>query len=96
MSQPRRRFIDWNRPALPAAAELLLDELADAPGDLSQLVVVVPGGRAGRRLLELLLHQPEARGVGLAPPEIITLRWLPERLYPAARPFASGLVQRLN
>lgn len=101
MTQIRRIFIDWKQPSLPAAAELLLDGkvLPSAgrllPGDLSDTIAVVPGGRAGRRLLEILVEKAEARGVGLSPPAIITVGGLPELLYPPQRPFASDLVQRL-
>lgn len=92
-----RVFLGWERPFLPAAAEWLFRR--DAPQtlwDLSGEVLVVPGSRARRRLLELLVtcaanggSVEEAGGaaggsLGLIPPQIVTLGELPELLYPAA------------
>ena len=90
-----RRLIDWNKPALPAAAGLLLDEFCATPGDLSGAVVVGPGGRVNRRLLEFLVIEADRRGVMLAPPEIITVGVLPELLYAPRLPFADEMTQRL-
>ncbi|MEX2176056.1 MAG: PD-(D/E)XK nuclease family protein [Pirellulaceae bacterium] len=91
-----RHFLGWSQPALPAAADWLLarytreDEL-----DLSQAIVVLPGGRAGRRLLELLVAASDARSLVLTPPTITTEHKLPELLYQPKRPFANTLVQNL-
>ena len=53
----RRIFLDWSKSALPAAAEYLIGRCAkDGVLDLSGLIVIVPGSRAGRRLLEILVH----------------------------------------
>ena len=62
--------------------------------DLSELLVILPGGRAGRRLLELLLDGAEARGRALRPPRIATLGALPEILFPPVRPEPGPLVER--
>lgn len=62
--------------------------------DLSEVFVVLPGARAGRRLLELLLEPCEAEGWSLRPPRVATLGGLPELLFPPARPEPSPLLLR--
>ena len=97
-----RRFLDWKRPALVSAAEWLRekyrrkDEASTRTLDLRGVIVVVPGGRAGRRLLELLVERAEADGLVLFPPLITTEGRLPELLYTPKRPFASELTQLLG
>lgn len=91
-----RQYLDWKAPALPAAAEYLLaryrrgDEV-----DLSQVLVVLPVLRAGRRLLELLVQRTNEQSLLFTPPEIMTEGKLPERLYTPKRPFADDLTQHL-
>ena len=51
-----RLFLDWDRHALPAAVDWLAERHArDGVLDLSEQLLVLPGSRAGRRLLELLV-----------------------------------------
>ena len=57
--------------------------------------MVVPGARAGRRLLELLVDHADTRQLALIPPQIVTMGQLPELLYEPPRPFASALTQHL-
>jgi hypothetical protein len=79
-------FLGWNRPFLHATADWLLEtnHVKEAP-DLSGIVVVVRGRRAGRRLLELLALKCAERGTILVPPEILTPSSLVTRLtYPLA------------
>ena len=96
-----RRFLDWKRPALASAAEWLREKYRPKAAattqtlDLRGVIVVVPGGRAGRRLLELLVERADAEGLVLLPPVIITEGGLPELLYTPQRPFASELTQGL-
>ncbi len=91
-----RKFIDWSRPALPAAAEFLLETyVRGGVFDLGDVVIVVPGGRAGRRLMEILVQLAEERSLVLFPPHVETMGSLPERLYESKRPFANDLVQQL-
>lgn len=91
-----RTFLDWNRPALPAVVDWLLDKYGrDDAADLGNVSIVVPGGRAGRRLQELLVIRADERGLVLIPPEVVTLGALPERLYVEQKPFANDLVQHL-
>lgn len=74
-------FLDWNRPLLHATTDWLLDSgnIVEAP-DLSGLLVVVRGRRAGRRLLELLALKCSEQGTILVPPEIVTPAQLVMRL----------------
>jgi len=92
-----RIFIPWTRGALPATIDFLLDRFSPAAAlwDLSQLVLVVPGGRAGRRLMELLLNRAEQLQVACLPPEIVTIGRLPELLYEVQRPPADQATQQL-
>jgi hypothetical protein len=91
-----RHFLDWSQPGLPATADWLVSRYArDAELDLGQVIVVVPGSRAGRRLLELLVTRAEAVSQILTPPTIVTEHALPELLYQPRRPFASPLAQQL-
>lgn len=105
-----RQFLDWNQPLLPQAANWLwkfgearADESASGARvsgqvcDLSNVIVVVPGARAGGRVLELLVDRADlsAQTVDLLPPKIQTVGTLPEMLYTAKRPFAPPVVQRM-
>jgi ATP-dependent helicase/nuclease subunit B len=95
----QRVFLDWQRPALAVAAEWLISFArrsgpADS-ADLRQAIVVVPGRRAGRRLLELLVQQADEAGVVLSPPQILTEGSFPEQLYTPQKPFANRLTQQL-
>lgn len=85
-----RQFLGLSSPALHTAADWLVDDFAGASADLGQALVVVPGSRAQRRLLELLAQRSVGRA--LVPPTIVTLGGLADRLLPADQaPIASGL-----
>jgi len=91
----RRILLDWSKPALPTAVDWLAQRYAaDGRFDLEPCVLAVPGGRAGRRLEELLLLHAEEQGWQLRPPRVVTVGQLPEMLYRPQRPFASPLVQQ--
>ncbi|MBN1591106.1 MAG: PD-(D/E)XK nuclease family protein [Pirellulales bacterium] len=91
-----RVFLGWDRPALSLAVDYLVERFAAGESlDLSKVIVAVPGGRAGRRLLERLVEWAETNGQPLFPPRIITVGRLPELLYTAKRPFADPLTQQL-
>jgi inactivated superfamily I helicase len=94
-----RHFLDWSEPALPAAARWLIDRFVGTSSngqlDLSGVIVVLPGSRAGRRLLEILVAEADRRSFALTPPKITTEHELPELLYEPQRPFASQLTQQL-
>jgi ATP-dependent helicase/nuclease subunit B len=88
----RTVFLGWNRPALAQAAELLLDRYSSGgTADLSGAIAVLPGARAGRRLLELLVERAEERQAALVPPSIVTLGTFPEKLYEPKGRFADRL-----
>jgi RecB family exonuclease len=91
-----RVFIDWGSPALAAAIDYLVERFG-TPGvlDLDGVVLALPGGRSGRRLLEILVAEGERRSLRLCPPRIVTAGGLPELLYERKRPFAGNLVQHL-
>ena len=69
-----RDFLDWDTPALPATVGWLAGRhTRDGVLDLSGQLLVLPGARAGRRLLELLvdhaaatLHRADAAAAGRA------------------------------
>lgn len=93
--QPKERvFLGWDGPCLPRAARWLVERYGT---DLGAVTVVTSGGRAGRRLLELLVEVVEPRA--LTPPRILTPGSLPEQLYgidphPGAK--AEGRVEGLR
>jgi len=90
-----RVFLDWDRPALPAAVDWLANHHTDDRVlDLSEQLVVLPGARAGRRLLELLVDHASEQSLRLVPPSTLTVGSLPEQLYVSQKPFADDLVQR--
>src|SRR5262249_46586288 len=79
-----REFLDWRTSPLAVAAEYVRARCQhEVELDLSEFIVVVPGGRAGRRLLEILVAQAEERSLILTPPEIVTPEKFPELLYQA-------------
>ena len=91
-----RTFLDWSRPALPGVAEYLRRRFVrGAEWDLDNVVLVFPGGRAGRALIEMLVTESSATDLTLFPPRHCTVGTLPELLYESKRPFASDLVQQL-
>jgi ATP-dependent helicase/nuclease subunit B len=79
-----------NLPAPPA-----VENGGAATWDLSRVIVVVPGRRAGRRLLELLVFAAREHGLFFTPPTITTEGKLPELLYVPKWPFADSLTQDL-
>lgn len=73
----RRRFLPWNRPLLPQAVELLVENWnGDGPLDLSDRLVIVPTRQSGRRLREALAGFAARRGAAVFPPKVM----LPEAL----------------
>ena len=91
-----RIFLGWNRPALAQAAAWLFDRYASADAaDLAAVVVALPGARAGRRLLEVLVELAEERHLAFTPPQIVTVGHLPEKLYEPKTRRADNLTCRL-
>jgi len=92
----KRVFLDWNRPALAAAVDYLIERFAEKGQlDLQNVILALPGSRAGRRLLEILVAEAGQRALPLCPPQIVTVGRLPEMFYEAKRPFAGTLAQQL-
>lgn len=90
-----RIFLDWEEPALVAATDHLIEFYTEGGRvDLDRAVIALPGGRAGRRLVELLVAEVEERGLRLIPPRITTIGALPELLYRPPRPIAEPLAAR--
>ena len=98
-------FFGWDSPWLPRLATYLLSTWNEGETtsreDLSKTVVIVPGRRAGRRLLELLALEAEKEKVSLIPPRIVTLQeavtllLIPqEKLLPEASEWACQLAWR--
>jgi hypothetical protein len=81
-----RVFLGADRPALHAAVDWLLDAFAGEQLDLGDVLIVVPGGRAKRRLEELLAQKSSA----MLPPRVVTLGGLADRLLPAEAPQVAG------
>jgi len=88
-------FLGWDRPALPAAAAHLIEHYIEGPvADLRPATIVLPGRRARRRVIELLLDEAEFRGVTLIPPRATTVGNLPELLHSSPRPLADDVTSR--
>lgn len=94
---PARRLIGWETPILPNVVEQLLAQHGqEAVWDLREILIVLPGGLATRRLGELLALAAKRHSKILYPPQMVTIGALPERLYIAKYPFASDIVQQLT
>jgi ATP-dependent helicase/nuclease subunit B len=65
-----RHFLGWDAPALPRAAAWLRERYLNGHAwDLSGVAVVMPTGRSGRRLIELLVEM--AADAALTPPRVL-------------------------
>ena len=86
-AMPRRHFLNWSTPLLPALTDWLLDG-PTGPGapDLSPTVVIVPTAGAGRRLRESLAIR--AGESGLLSPQVITPEMLISWSTPPGSPVA--------
>lgn len=87
MPSPHLTFLGWDRPILPAAAGHLVDHYTrNGTADLRGATVVLPGRRARRRVIELLIEAAAARSVTLIPPAVTTVGHVPGILHTPARP----------
>ncbi len=90
-----RVFLGWDRPALPSAAAHLIEHYAEgAVADLRPATLVLPGRRARRRIIELLLDEAEARSVTLIPPAATNVGRLPELLQASLKPLVGEVISR--
>ena len=91
-----RTFLDWSQSALHSVVDYLTARFERGQHlDLESVLLVLPGGRAGRRLNELLASHCANHSLLLIPPEYCTVGLLPEYLYESHLPFASDLTQQL-
>ena len=78
----QRHFLGIERPALQTAAEFIGERFATRNQlDLSGVLIVTPGARAGRRLNELLCKWAQTHHRRFLPAEITTESRVPELLY---------------
>ncbi|HUF76433.1 MAG TPA: PD-(D/E)XK nuclease family protein [Longimicrobiales bacterium] len=90
-----RVFLGWSQPLLPlAAAHLVEHYAADGSVDLRRAMLVLPGGRARRRMVELLLDEADRRGLTLVPPASTTVGGLPDALHTSLAPVADDATSR--
>ncbi|MFG0326466.1 MAG: PD-(D/E)XK nuclease family protein [Phycisphaerales bacterium JB037] len=72
--QIERVFLGWDAPILPAAAAWIAERARQGLlVDLSEWRIVVPGRRARRHLLAMLVDRAEAMGAALRPPTLQTV-----------------------
>ena len=91
-----RHFLDWEKPALTAAADYLIRQYAHGDQlDMSKVILVFPGRRAARRMLELLVQRGGTKWPALIPPRMVTFTRFPEMLYPQKLQLADDLTQLL-
>ena len=91
-----RCFFDWNRPFLPQVADYLTNRYARGTTlDLTGVILVFPGRRAARRMLELLVERSEQNHPNLLPPQMHTFETFPELLYVQRQRLADPLTERL-
>lgn len=105
MSGFSRHFLGWDQPLLPLAAKWLLTHAhthnLSTPSpianeiNLSQLLVLVPGSRAGRTLATLLIDLANQRGKLVSLPIITTPGQFIDRLFAVESNDASPLVEHL-
>ncbi|MCI0629789.1 MAG: PD-(D/E)XK nuclease family protein [Phycisphaerales bacterium] len=98
----RREWLDWSKPCLPAAADWLIEhhqmgpapdslfaDAGDSTCDLSSVVCVLPGRRAGRLLLAQLIERCASKGIVLIPPVVLTPNPMVDRLLQIDSPTAT-------
>lgn len=88
-----RTFVGWSQPLVRAVVDHLIAQQPDF--DFSNVMLVLSGGRVGRRIMSLLVDEAETRGVAMVPPELLTPGSLPERLHRPPCPEAKSLARRV-
>jgi len=93
-----RVWLDWNKPCLPQVAWWLIQHGTGHAQqcDLRTFVCVVPGQRAGRILLELLVRDCQSDGLRLMPPRMVTPGVLAHALLRSDQPVAQPLEVQLT
>lgn len=92
----KRVFLGWDGPCLERAADYFAAHYQKESGefDMRCVTVVLPGSRAERNLMEILVGRAEDSGTVLFPPNRRTVGGLPELLYTPPRPFAENLLKQ--
>ncbi len=67
----RQRYLDWRRPLLAAAADLLLQRHDGGNLDLRDTMIVVPTAHSGRRLREYLARRVAEQGGAVLPGAVV-------------------------
>lgn len=92
----RRVFLGLSQPPLVSAVQWLVDQHANnGQLDLSKQILVLPSGRATRRLMQLLVAESDQRDLLFTPPTITTVGQLPEHLYVVEKELATDLAQQI-
>ena len=92
----KRVFLGWEAPFLPNLARTLVAKhLSSRAVDMAEVRIVLPGGNAVRRLLELLAQEAEKEGKLLFQPQIFTAGSLFEQVLPSSVPLASDAARIL-
>lgn len=96
----QRIFLDWDAPLLPRVVEQLVRHYPAQNGswDLSKVRLLLPGARAARRLLELLVQRADHESRQpwiLLPPTLLTQGELPEQLYTPPLPVVDDALSLL-
>ncbi|MEZ6077119.1 MAG: hypothetical protein R3C56_16055 [Pirellulaceae bacterium] len=80
-TSPPRRWLGWDGPILPRVVQQLRSDYAvGGTWDMRQVMIVLPGGLARRRLGELLAVAAKQYELILYPPQIVTVGTLPEQV----------------
>jgi RecB family exonuclease len=89
-----RIFLGWNKPFLQSVGSYLISRTsAAADCDLRSILVVTPSGRAGRRLIEILVGLADGFSKILVPPRIVTLGGLSD-LFCGEDKTRAGIMER--
>tara|TARA_B100000809_G_scaffold261660_1_gene310978 strand:- start:503 stop:3271 length:2769 start_codon:yes stop_codon:yes gene_type:complete len=92
----KTEYLGWQHPILNGAAEYLIDcYFKQGRLDFHNVLLVLPGGRAGRQLQQTLTKHAADHSIPYLAPTTTTIGSLPERLYRPRFPFADELTQSL-
>ena len=80
----RVHYLGWSGPILHSACDFLQKKYTRGnKWDMDQCLLVLPGGFAGRLLMQLIATRASEQSLILRPPELLTIGSLPEKLYSA-------------
>ena len=91
-----REFLGWRQLPIQRSVAYLHERYGEETLlNLNDVLVVVPGGRAGRQLQRALAQRASDESLPLLAPTTTTIGSLPEELYSPRLPFADELTQSL-